>query len=255
MINNNNGHSITKAQRRGEVIDSLLAGRPEEFKLKVYEYMVKKDVDPEEDFFMILVALGSLETLIETSPKEWQEIFEGFQGELKEWADSNKETLTLLSQKSDTTERLASSSESLGNYLTKFLEICEGLINQLQKSNLSLVNSQSQSQTLQTEFKNLREEHKKELSQLKTKLDKLNSLIENQEESHPPDLRKIWTWKDSAVFSLLTTILLAIVYFNVGQNRVVQHNNQIVQWLLYKANRQECLTGIKKPGSPECQGF
>ena len=254
-MSSNNGHSITKAQRRSEAIDKLLAGRSEAIRLNVVEYMLKHDVNPEHEFFVILVALGTLETLIESSPREWQEIFSLFQGELKEWADSNKETLTLLSQKADITERLASSSESLGKYLTKFLEICEGLISQLQKSNLSSINSQSQSQTLQTEFKNLREEHRKELSQLKTKLDKLNSLIENQEKSHPPDLRKIWTWKDSVLFSLITTVLLATVYLNVGQNRVVQHNNQIVQWLLYKANRQECLAGLKKPGSPECQGF
>ena len=257
MNNNGNGHehSMTITQRRGEAIEQLLNGRSETIRANVLNYMVKYKMNPEHEFFMIFVALGTLETLIETSPNEWQELFKGFQGELKEWSDTNQETFHLISEKASITERLASNSESLANTLTKFLEASAEQTSRLREVNSLLTNFQSQSQTLQTKLKNLGEKNNSQLSQLESKVHKLNSLIENQEKSHPPDLRKIWTWKDSVVFSLLTIALLATVYFNVGQNRVVQHNNQIVQWLLYKANRQECLTGIKKPDSPECQGF
>jgi len=53
----------------------------------------------------------------------------------------------------------------------------------------------------------------------------------------------------------LGATLLTTIYFNVNQSRVNQNINQRVQWLLEKANRQDCLAGIKKPSSPECRSL
>ena len=255
MISNGNGHSMTTVQRRSDAIDKLLLGRSEGVKANVLEYIVKYKINPEHEFFIIFVALGTLETLIETSPKEWQEIFKGFEGELGKWANSNLETLKLISQKATITERLASNSESLANSLTKFLEVCAEQMSQLQKSNSLLTNYLPQLPTWETELKTSVDETKTQISQLESKVNNLNLTLENWEKSNRPNLKKIWTWKDSVFGGLATIILLSTVSFGVNQNRVNQNTNQRVQWLLEKANRMDCRLGIKKPGSPECKGL
>ena len=62
-------------------------------------------------------------------------------------------------------------------------------------------------------------------------------------------------WKSNVMLFFLGTTLLTTTYFNVNQSRVNQNINQRVQWLLEKANRQDCLAGIKKPDSPECRSL
>ena len=260
-MSSNNGHSISITQKRGEAIEQLLNGRSETIKANVLSYIIKYQIDPQDEFFIIFVALGTLETLIETSPKEWQQLFEGFGGKLDKWADTNLETLTAISQKATTTERLgstaeelANSSKSLGNCLTKFLEVCGEQMSQLQESNALLTNYLSQSPKSKTNSKDSGS-LKTGLSQLESKIDNLNSLVKELEKSNRPNLSKIWVWKDSLLCGLVTIVLLTTVSFGVNQNRVSQSTSQKVQWLLQKANRMDCRMGIKKPGSPECKGL
>ncbi len=253
-MSSNNGHSITTTQKRGEAIDQLLRGRSETIKANVLSYIVKYQIDPQDEFFIIFVALGTLETLIETSPQEWQELFKGFEGELGKWADSNLETLNLISEKARITERLASNSESLANTLTKFLEASAEQTSQLREVNTLLTNFQSQSQTSLTKLKESTEKNSNRFSQLESEVKKLNSTIENQSKSNPLN-KKTGVWKDNLLIGLITTILLMTGYFGFTQHRVNQSTNQRVQWLLEKANRIDCRMGIKKPDSPECKGF
>ncbi len=254
MNNNGNGQYLTKTQRRGEAIDQLLKGRSETIKVNVLNYMVKFNVNPDHEFFMIFVALGTLETLIETSPQEWQQLFEGFQVELKEWSNNNQETLDLISQKASITEQLASNSKSLANTLTKFLEASAEQTSQLRAVNSLLTNFQSQSQTSSTKLEESMEKNSNRFSQLESEINKLNSSLENQSKSNPLN-KKITAWKDNAQLALVTIMLLMTGYFGFIQHRVNQSTNQRVQWLVEKGNRMDCHLGIKSSGSPECQGF
>ncbi|MDJ0534870.1 MAG: hypothetical protein QNJ70_20715 [Xenococcaceae cyanobacterium MO_207.B15] len=250
-----NGLNEDRIAKRAEAIDKLLSGRNDAIRLNVLDYMVKYGIDPENEFFIIFIALGELETLIENSPKEWQDVFKSFEGELKKWADTNLETLQHLSQKASITERLASNSESLSNSLIKFLDICEGLMSQLQKSNGLLTNSISQLQTSLIELKNLVENQGKLLSQLESRFNQLPSQQQLPQPSNPPNLKKKKTWKDNVILALVVVLLSSSLYFNFNQRQINQDTNQRVQWLLKKANRQDCLAGIKKRDSPECQGL
>ena len=254
MSNNGKEPYLTKTQARGEAIDRLLNGHDEKTKIKVLNFIVAYNMDPEHEFFIIFVALGFLKALIETSPKEWQGLFKEFEGELQKWSNTNLETLNHLSQKATITERLASNSESLSNSLIKFLEVSEGLISQLQQSNGSLMNSLSQLQTSETELKSLVEKNNNQLFQLENKIDSLNSNPSQQKKSNLFN-KKIGIWKDNAQLMIVTVVLLMTGYFGFIQNQVNQNTNQRVQWLLEKANRMDCRSGIKPPSSPECQGF
>ena len=63
-------------------LDKALEGSPPETKARVLEIILKYKIDPDNEFFMIFVALGSLQILIEQSPQDWQVLFENFQEEL-----------------------------------------------------------------------------------------------------------------------------------------------------------------------------
>lgn len=240
-----------KLSARTEAIDKLLRGRTSETRANVLEYMMKYGIDPENEFFIIFVALGELETLIENSPQQWGELFEQFKEVLEQWAQTNIETLKQLAHKAEVTELLAANSEKLSNSLVKLLEVCERLMNQLQESNGLLVNSLLRLQTSETELKNLVEQTGKNLSQLNNQIETLNSSLAQQSNSPVALKRRAWTWKDNILVGGVALAVVLVSFLSVEQSRMSQR----VQWLLEKANRQECLTGIKKRNSPECRNL
>jgi hypothetical protein len=63
--------------------------------------------------------------------------------------------------------------------------------------------------------------------------------------------RRAWTWKDRVLVGGMAIAIAIVSFLYVEQRQVSQR----VQWLLEKANRQDCLTGIKKLNSPECKGL
>ncbi|NJO93954.1 MAG: hypothetical protein HC820_05575 [Hydrococcus sp. RM1_1_31] len=244
-----------KLAARTEAIDQLLSGRSSETRASVLEYMMKYGIDPENEFFIIFVALGELETLIEDSPQQWQDLFKQFQEVLTQWGEHEYRDVKTLAHKASVTELLAANSEKLSNSLVKLLEVCEGLMNQLQKANGLQLNSLSQLQTSETELKNLVEQTRNDLSKLHNQIEALNSSLALQSNNPANQKQLAWTWKDSVLVGLVAIAILTTAMGSISQSRVSGEMGQKVQWLLQKANRQECRTGIKSIHSPECQGL
>jgi hypothetical protein len=128
------------------------------------------------EFFVIFVALGQLQVLIEDSPSEWKDLFEEFREELGEWATTNVETLSHLTHKTQTMERLAQSSERLGDTLNGLAQVCKGLIEQLQASNLLLTKSIGQLTDSNTNLTSLVNQTRQELFEEKKVLSYIVSL-------------------------------------------------------------------------------
>ncbi|NJQ96521.1 MAG: hypothetical protein HC784_00125 [Hydrococcus sp. CSU_1_8] len=178
----NNGRGTRDAKTQW--LDKALEGKSSEIKARVLEIILKMGIDPENEFFVIFVALGQLQVLIEDSPSQWKDLFEDFREELGEWATTNVETLSHLTHKTETMERLAQSSERLGDTLNGLAQVCNGLIEQLQASNLLLTKSICQlhdsdsdltslvNQTRQELF-----EYKKVLSYLAANMEATNKLV------------------------------------------------------------------------------
>ena len=243
----------SRLQKRTEAIDNLLRDRDESVKAHVLEYIVKYDIDPENEFFIIFAALGTVEAFLKKSPQEMQDVFNGFNQEISQWSEANLETLNHLSQKARLTEKLARNSETLGNSLIEFLKVCERLIDQLRISNGLQTTSLSQLQNSEIELRGLMTQIEKKIFQLNNSISQVNSDIENWKNPHFRQMKR-WTWKDNILSStLMLGIFLSISqYFNY-QN--IRDTNQKVQWILEKANRQDCLSGIKNADSVECQSF
>lgn len=72
------------AQRRKQLDNTILAlalrGKDESFKAKVYEIVIQTGLDPEDPAFLLLIATGRLELLLEESPKELEALFD-------QWSD------------------------------------------------------------------------------------------------------------------------------------------------------------------------
>jgi chromosome segregation ATPase len=269
-------------------LDKALEGKPPEIKARVLEIILKMGIDPENEFFVIFVALGQLQVLIEDSPSEWKDLFEEFREELGEWATTNVETLSHLTHKTQTMERLAQSSERLGDTLNGLAQVCNGLIAQLQESNLLLTKSTSQLTDSNTNLTNLVNqtrqelfEYKKVLSYLAASVETTNSALNNLpvKLSHPKSLlssqsrpqtfvewlqklkREVSTWEGRFLWTAVISIFMLSAGF-LGATRMMVVDRKLLldtaiqtQWLLEKANRRDCLDGIKKPNSPECQQF
>lgn len=281
-----NGKSSRDA--RTKWLDKALEGRPPEIKARVLEIILKMGIDPENEFFVIFVALGQLQVLIEDSPNEWRHLFEKFQGELGEWATTNVETLAHLTHRAETVERLASISQRLGDTLNGLATVCKGLIEQLQASNLSLTKSIAQLSDSNSNYQNLLNQllleqmkQQGQLLALANRVEATHSLVNSlairvsqnnrplNSLSHPQTLAEwrekiktdLLTWKGSVFWLVVFYFFTSSLGFFYATMTYMQDRRLLLdtatrtQWLLEKANRRDCLDGIKKRNSPECQKY
>ncbi len=294
-ITSTNGKSFRDS--RTHWLDKALEGKPPSVKARVLEIILKMGIDPEDEFFIIFVALGQLQVLIEDSPNDWKNLFAEFERELDEWATTNVETLSQLNHKTEALEELAQSFDKLGNYFGVFTEICRQQMRESQTSERCflkyLSNLQDSSVKLMSGVQSLREElsqqgalssakeHQVErLSQSLARFQKeYRSSHQQLEQNLDSCLKKLnqwssflqerqnqrWAWKSSWLVVLLIYLvihsagfwIMALIYLrdraDYQQLRIKIGNTSIrTMWLLEKANRRDCLDGIKKMDSPEC---
>ncbi|AFY71974.1 hypothetical protein Pse7367_3748 (plasmid) [Thalassoporum mexicanum PCC 7367] len=122
-------------------LDQALAGQEAEVKARVLEIILKYKIDPENEFFVIFVALGQLQVLVEDSPQEWQHLFQSFQQELEQWTQTNLSTLEVQSQEAETVTVLAHNTKKLSGLMKRLVNTCLTLTKRLQASNETLQKS------------------------------------------------------------------------------------------------------------------
>ncbi|KAB8333620.1 hypothetical protein SD80_012560 [Scytonema tolypothrichoides VB-61278] len=125
----NNG----KAQ---DLLDRVLSGKPDETKAKVLDLVLRLGINPQDELFIIMIALNHLQVLVEDAPQDWQTLFLDFQGELEEWSTINIETLNSLIRKSEQERILAETSQLLVSALTNSTESWNRLSGTLETSPL-----------------------------------------------------------------------------------------------------------------------
>lgn len=220
-------------------LDRALEGKSDAIKARVLDLILRYGVDPENEFFMLFVAFGYLQVLVEDAPKSWESLFENFQRELHQWSQQNLRTLQGIIQQSQTLEELTLSLKELTSLISSLnsttqdwrlgLKELKPILKQL---------SEHSSQTVSDNSALL-----SRLNRIEAKLDK-----ENQ-------FRALILSVNLFVAALLFAGMgwLALGQSRLGYTQRVQ--GQRVNWLLEKANRWECQHGIKTPDSPECQNL
>lgn len=66
-----------------DLLDRVLLGKPDETKAKVLELLLRLGISPEDELFLVMIALGQLQVLVEDTPNDWQALFVKFQEELR----------------------------------------------------------------------------------------------------------------------------------------------------------------------------
>lgn len=220
-------------------LDRALEGKSDAVKARVLDLILRYGVDPENEFFMLFVAFGYLQVLVEDAPKSWQSLFENFQRELHQWSQQNLRTLQGIIQQSQTLEELTLSLKELTNLIRSLNSTTQDWRLGLQE--LKPILKQLSEHSSQTVSDN---------SALLSRLKRIEARLDDQNHL------RIWIW--SFNFFAAALLMFGVGTIAVGQARLVDAQRvqqQRVNWLLEKANRWECQQGLKAADSPECQSL
>ncbi|MGI2904734.1 DUF6753 family protein [Tolypothrix sp. VBCCA 56010] len=224
-----------------DLLDKVLADKPPEVKARVLEVVYRLGISPKDELFLVMLALGYLQILIQDSPKEWEDLFLDFKNELDQWTDSNLEILDSLVRKAETEEMLAKNSQQLVAVLTNLTNCCNQLMTAVQTSgsrnSSSLVNNFSFPDEILHKINALQEQNA-QVSRLLNHLSRKGN-------------GKPWGRRMQLIFSITTVVVLTFGWHVWG---TVSDTNLRARWILEKEVRSECLTGLKSKTSKECRG-
>ena len=215
--------------KRMELLDQALAGQSAEVKARVQDILLRYNIDVDNEFFLIFTAIGHLLAIVDESPENWRSLFDDFERELDEWSAQNLRTLAAIHEQGAAADRMSQSflklTESLLKSSTKTAGLQSDLIKlskTLQRLNERLEASSSEARALSQRFK-------------QTEL-----FIENSQN------KREWILIGNYVMmGALTAAVMTVFWMQAQQS-------ERVEWLLIKANRQECFLGIKAADDPQC---
>jgi len=225
-------------------LDKALEGSPPETKARVLEIILKYKIDPDNEFFMIFVALGSLQILIEQSPQDWQVLFENFQEELNAWTSTNLTTLEALLRNANTIESFALTSKELVTSLKTLTKVSTALMESFQTSNQKWMDSQNRLESLNHNMDLILTENQTFQQQLTHQISALKS--QNQTST------STWNWGKWMPWAGVFLLLITGFFILQGQQK---NNARTLQWLLEKANRRDCLEKVLPATHPLCRGL
>ena len=248
-------HSLEK--KKYKPLEEALSGQSEIVKNRVYSLIVHWGIEPENEFFIIFIAMGQLVALVEEAPKKFDTSFNNFTEEINVWTDTNIQILNEIANKAKIHERLAEGAEKLAESSTQLVQVCSELIVQLKQSNGTHHNSRSPSPTSEDNYE-IVVKTQTLLKAINQQLLKLETLISNPQQ--PPtqikdELKENLPKKGKLIWSvnlLGLGLLLLSSTSGILNWRSINQIDQRTNWLLEKANRQECLQGIKSAESIEC---
>ena len=115
-----------------DLLDRVLQGKSDETKARVLELVLRLRIDPQDELFLVMIALNHLQLLVEDAPNEWQELFFDFKGELDQWSETNLQVLDSLIAKAQNEETLAQSCTQLISALGNLTITSNELVTKLQ---------------------------------------------------------------------------------------------------------------------------
>lgn len=192
-------------------------------------------IDRDDPLWLICLAIGQLQVLVQDAPLEWQNLFEAFQEELTAWTNTHLNTLEAIARQAATAERLATSANELTTSLTALTRI-------LSEQTASSMTSTQNYESLRGALTDLREA-------MSHRLDKIELSSQNRQ---TPTLNPVISTNGTFKLSLLIVFgAVAFGMYTLWQGQ--QANAQRLEWVLIKLTRQECLVRIKPANSPECK--
>lgn len=121
-------------EKERDLLDRALAGQPPEVKARVLDIVLRLGLDPTDDLFVVMIAFGFLQVLLEEYPGTLTELFDEFRRDIDTWTNQHLSILDSLAAKAKTEESLALNSISLLEGLQRLTDICSTLTKQLPTS-------------------------------------------------------------------------------------------------------------------------
>ena len=125
--------SLSPSPTPHDLLDRVLVGQPDTVKVRVLELVMRLGIHPEDELFLVMIALNHLQVLVERAPEDWKTLFDHFSEELEAWTDTNIEILESLMRKAEADHALAESSKLLVSTLQSLTTVSNSLVTQLQK--------------------------------------------------------------------------------------------------------------------------
>lgn len=181
-----------------DLLDLALADRPPETRAKVLQMCLKAGVSPEDEFWLILIALKSLELLILETPEQWERTFTTFTGDLNTWSQQN---LSLLERKAKISALHSRTTQHQTQLLSELVTIL------MQQSSIWQTAAHA-STDWQSRFDILVAKQGEQMSQLERTLTHVLTQVESIKLSK-------WTWVDRLIRRVIDSLGLTAVSFLV----------------------------------------
>jgi hypothetical protein len=180
---------------------------------------------------------------VEDAPTEWKGTFEAFSSELETWTASNLKVLAAITKQAEAGADLAEVSRKLADTLSDLTK----LLSALSKPPPSLT---PDTKSLQKKLASWRADMTRQTASIKESLETLISAVNTRNSLTNNLITELWVTRLEIVALMMLNGVA--VYFLWTAHQKTQ---QQLQWLLYKANRQECVAGIVPKSAPQCQPF
>ncbi|MEO0374133.1 MAG: DUF6753 family protein [Cyanobacteria bacterium P01_A01_bin.17] len=246
------GHLRTiESSSTPSLLDRVLSGLDDHQKARVLELVVRLGIEQDDPLWLIAIAIGQLQVMVEDAPQGWQELFVTFQVELNQWTATHLETLQVIAEESESVARLAATSAQLSSILSELVQASLALTQRLpdlenasQRSGKQLTESLA---PLSAELLAIKRQISKYQGYLDVTYLKLLPKVEN----------RTATWSARAALLLSSLAVVGMGFIGMQQHRMLQGPlQQLTQqssWQLENVIRTACVTGAKDAESAECQ--
>ncbi|NEZ61041.1 hypothetical protein DXZ20_36485 [Leptolyngbyaceae cyanobacterium CCMR0081] len=111
------------------LLDHALDGESAEVKARVLNVLIRYQIDVENEFILLFIAMGQLLAITEDAPTEWQNLFKSFAGELELWSQNFLRTIHEINHQAKSIEQLTitlnNSNSIFKELLTILLQLSE----------------------------------------------------------------------------------------------------------------------------------
>lgn len=214
-----------------DFLDRALYGRTPEEKARVLDLVQRLGISPEDEFWLILIAIGHLQFLVEDAPVELEGVLARFTGGMEQWTKTHLATLQALAAKAETAETLAETANRLAVTLEEMLAGWETVQTQLPASHQEMQDYQAQVRRWQRELS-------QEMDMLRRAVEQLRAAVQVPTGQHTP--KATAKPKGIGVAMALAFLLGGLVLGQWWQGRALLRETQA---LLEKQTRLACQEG------------
>lgn len=228
-----------------DLLDRALRDLTAEQRARALDLVLRLGIDRDDPLFLVTLAIGQLQTILEDYPQELRDTFESLSADLTTWKDTNLGVLEAIGRQADAGEQIASVSKELVNSLSVLTRLLSAQLQQPQSYPRELENFRNKLDDMQTGLDY-------RLTSITESLESQKSVRNMSNTSTGQHANAIGRW---SVNWLLVLLLVgsSSSWWVLWQGQ--QQNTQTLQWLLQKSTRLECFAGAVNKKAAQCRQF